>query len=172
MVVCLRISQSCSPGFNGGLPQNFTVEVIENETLDNVVFRGDSLSPGFVVTGLKDSTDYRVYVIPVNMKGSGQPQSPQGTLVRTLTAPQPITAEKPNFQKESSDQDNINPLMVIAFGGASGFLLILVTSRPRQHQPADGDCFRWSVWLPLDPGDDHVGGACTLLEEGSAAEGE
>lgn len=117
----------CSPGFNGGLPQNFTVEVIENETLDNVVFRGDSLSPGFVVTGLKDSTDYRVYVIPVNMKGSGQPQSPQGTLVRTLTAPQPITAEKPNFQKESADQENINPLMVIAFGGASGFLLILVT---------------------------------------------
>ena len=117
----------CLPGFNGGLPQNFTVEVIENETLDNVVFRSDSPTPNFSVTGLKDSTDYRVYVVPVNMKGSGQPQSPQGTFVRTLTAPQPITAEKPNFQKEKENGENINPLMVFVFGGASGFLLILVT---------------------------------------------
>jgi len=118
---------SCSPGFNGGLPQNFTIEVIENETLDNVVFRGDSTDPNFTVTNLKDSTDYRVYVIPVNMKGLGQPQNPQGTFIRTLTAPQPITAEKPNFQKEDKEKENLNPIMVIIFGGASGFVLIIVT---------------------------------------------
>merc|ERR1719336_2252693 len=116
----------CAPGFNGGLPQNFTIEVIENETLDNVVFKGVNTDPMFSVTNLKDSTDYRVYVVPVNMKGSGQPQSPQGTLIRTLTAPQPITAEKPNSYKENK-KDNINPIMVIIFGGASGFVLIVVT---------------------------------------------
>ena len=117
---------NCSPGFNGGLPQNFTIEVIENETLDAVVFRGSDTAPVFSVTNLKDSTDYRVYVIPVNMKGPGQPQSPSGTLVRTLTAPQPITAEKPNFHKENQS-DQINPIMVVIFGGATGFLLIVVT---------------------------------------------
>ena len=117
---------SCSPGFNGGLPQNFTIEVIENETLDAVVFRASDTAPVFSVTNLKDSTDYRVYVIPVNMKGPGQPQSPSGTFVRTLTAPQPITAEKPNFHKENQ-AENINPIMVIVFGGATGFLLIVVT---------------------------------------------
>ena len=117
----------CAPGFNGGLPQNFTVEVIENETLDNVVFKGMNTEPVFSVTKLKDSTDYRVYVIPVNMKGSGQPQSPQGTFVRTLTAPQPIMAENPeNFRTEKKN-DNINPIMVIIFGGASGLVLIVVT---------------------------------------------
>ena len=57
-----------SLGFNGGLPQNFTIEVIENETLDNIVFKGMSTEPVFSVTNLKDSTDYRVYVVPVNMK--------------------------------------------------------------------------------------------------------
>ena len=117
---------NCAPGFNGGLPQNFTVEVIENETLDGVVYKGMSTQPVFSVTDLKDSTDYRVYVIPVNMKGTGQPQSPQGTFVRTLTAPQPIMAEKPNFHKENK-KENINPIMVIIFGGASGFVLIVVT---------------------------------------------
>ena len=117
---------NCSPGFNGGLPQNFTIEVIENETLDAVVFRASDTAPVFSVTNLKDSTDYRVYVIPVNMKGPGQPQSPSGTFVRTLTAPQPITAEKPNFHKENQS-DQINPIMVVIFGGATGFLLIVVT---------------------------------------------
>ena len=116
----------CSPGFNGGLPQNFTIEVIENETLDNIVFRAMSTTPVFSVTDLKDSTDYRVYVVPVNMKGPGPPQSPSGTPVRTLTAPQPITAEKPNFHKEDKE-DNINPIMVIIFGGATGLVLIVVT---------------------------------------------
>ena len=116
---------NCSPGFNGGLPQNFTIEVIENETLDKIVFRGVNTGPMFSVTDLKDSTDYRVYVIPVNMKGPGPPQSPSGTPVRTLTAPQPITAEKPNFHKD--DRTDINPLMVIIFGGATGLVLIVVT---------------------------------------------
>ena len=117
---------SCAAGFNGGLPQNFSIEVIENDNLENIVYRGINTGPMFSVTDLKDSTDYRVYIIPVNMKGTGQPQSPQGTLVRTLTAPQPITAEKPNFHKENK-KDNINPIMVIIFGGASGFVLIAVT---------------------------------------------
>ena len=117
---------NCAPGFNGGLPQNFTIEVIENETLDKIVYKAMRTQPVFSVTDLEDSKDYRVYVIPVNMKGTGQPQSPQGTFVRTLTAPQPIMAEKPNFHKESK-KDNINPIMVIIFGGASGFVLIVVT---------------------------------------------
>ena len=78
-------------------------------TLDGVVYKGMSTQPVFSVTDLKDSTDYRVYVIPVNMKGTGQPQSPQGTFVRTLTAPQPIMAEKPNFHKENK-KENINQL--------------------------------------------------------------
>ena len=119
---------SCSPGFNGGLPQNFTIQVIENETLEEkVVFRGDSTDPNFTVTNLKDSTDYRVYVVPVNMKGKGQPQNPQGTFVRTLTAPQPITAEKPKSGNDDNEKENLNPIMVIIFGGASGFVLIIVT---------------------------------------------
>ena len=117
---------NCAPGFNGGLPQNFTIEVIENETLDKIVYKAMRTQPVFSVTDLKDSKDYRVYVIPVNMKGTGQPQSPQGTFVRTLTAPQPIMAEKPNFHKENK-KENINPIMVIIFGGASGFVLIVVT---------------------------------------------
>ena len=118
---------SCAAGFNGGLPQNFTIEVVESETMDKVVFSGSRQVPSFTVSNLRDSTDYRVYIVPVNMKGTGQPQGPQGTLVRTLTAPQPITAEKPNFHKENQDEETLNPVMVIIFGGASGLVLIVVT---------------------------------------------
>jgi len=63
----------------------------------------------------------------MGMKGLGQPQNPQGTFVRTLTAPQPITAEKPKLDNEKDEKENLNPIMVIIFGGASGFVLIIVT---------------------------------------------
>ena len=128
------------------------------------MFRTDSTSPFCTVTDLKDPTDYRIYVIPVNMKGAGQPQSPQGTFVRTLTAPQPITAEKPNFQKETLDEDNINPVMVIVFGGASGFLLILVTitlavrvrCNRRANLPRENSKVIVTTIADLDFHDDHL----------------
>ena len=66
---------------------------MENESsLDNTppIFHFESQEPVFAVGGLKDSTEYRVYVTPVNMKGVGQPQDPQGTLVRTNTEPKPL----------------------------------------------------------------------------------
>ena len=91
---------ACEPGFNGGLPQNFTVEVVENGgAMDKVVFSDRRARPEFAVTGLRDSTDYRVYVVPVNMKGRGQPQSPQGVLVRTNTEPKPLIEQQTNGEQ-------------------------------------------------------------------------
>lgn len=134
----------CSPGFNGGLPQNFTVDVVENEAatpLDTAlpVFRLESTEPVFAVGGLKDSTEYRVYVTPVNMKGVGQPQDPGGTLVRTNTEPKPLIEDPKNDGGTGGsgkgfldggvgeNGDVLNPVMVMIFGGATGLVLILVT---------------------------------------------
>jgi hypothetical protein len=135
----------CSPGFNGGLPQNFTVDVVENEAvsapLDSPppVFHLESQDPVFAVAGLKDSTEYRVYVTPVNMKGVGQPQDPGGTLVRTNTEPKPLIEDPKNDGGggagggggkgflDGEDGDGMNPLMVMIFGGATGLVFILAT---------------------------------------------
>ncbi len=135
----------CSPGFNGGLPQNFTVDVVENEAVSAPldapppVFHLESQDPVFAVGGLKDSTEYRVYVTPVNMKGVGQPQDPGGTLVRTNTEPKPLIEDPKNDGGggagggggkgflDGEDGDGMNPLMVMIFGGATGLVFILAT---------------------------------------------
>ena len=112
---------------------------MENESsLDNTppIFHLESQEPVFAVGGLKDSTEYRVYVTPVNMKGVGQPQDPQGTLVRTNTEPKPLIEDPKNEGPgggggkgflDGGDGDGLNPLMVMIFGGATGLVLILVT---------------------------------------------
>ena len=116
---------SCSPGFNGGLPQNFTLEVVENEALKTPVFSEISDKPIFSVLNLKESTEYRVYIAPVNMKGVGQPQSPRGTEVRTNGEPKPLIT---NPEDSPQDQEEaLNPVLVIILGGATGLVLILVT---------------------------------------------
>ena len=86
---------ACIAGFNGGLPQNFTIEVIENDTEEVVVYTAKATDPFFSVINLKDSTDYRVYITPFNMKGKGQPQI-KNTIVRTNTEPKPLIEMQPN----------------------------------------------------------------------------
>ena len=115
---------SCSPGFNGGLPQNFTIEVIENETLESPVFLQIKEKPIFSVLNLKESTEYRVYVAPVNMKGSGQPQSSQGTIVKTHAEARPVIT---NPEGNHDTKEGMNPVLVLIFGGATGLFIILLT---------------------------------------------
>ena len=88
---------ACVPGFNGGLPQNFTIQVMEHEGLEGtLVTTLDNTNPVFTVTNLKDSTDYWVYVTPFNMKGNGQPQNRNGQIIRTETAAKPLVEQPPN----------------------------------------------------------------------------
>ena len=88
---------ACVPGFNGGLPQNFTIQVMEHEGLEGtLVTTLDNTDPVFTVTNLKDSTDYWVYVTPFNMKGNGQPQNRNGQIIRTETAAKPLVEQPPN----------------------------------------------------------------------------
>ena len=117
---------ACSPGFNGGLPQNFTIEIVENESRDSPVYTQISEKPIFLIQNLKESTEYRVYIAPVNMKGQGQPQDPQGSIVRTLTEPKPVIKDPDDPNLDQND-DGLNPVLVIIFGGSTGLVLILVT---------------------------------------------
>ena len=128
-VTSMSFQISCAPGFNGGLPQNFSIQVVENETALKAppVYAETSDKPTFSVHNLKESTEYRVFITPINMKGRGQPQGPRGTEVRTNGEPKPLITN-PEESGQEEDADNaLNPLLVIIFGGSTGLLLILVT---------------------------------------------
>ena len=115
---------SCTPGFNGGLPQNFTIQVVNNEAIDAPVHKDTSDKPVFNVHNLNESTEYRVYITPINMKGLGQPQSQQGTTVRTYAEAKPVIE---NPEKIPENRERIDPLLIIIFGGASGILLVIIS---------------------------------------------
>ncbi len=120
----ILLQVSCVPGFNGGLPQNFTVQVVNNEAIDAPVHKATSDKPVFTVHNLNESTEYRVYITPVNMKGLGQPQSQQGTTVRTYAEAKPVIE---NPEKSPENRENIDPLLIMIFGGASGILLVIIS---------------------------------------------
>lgn len=64
---------SCGKGFDGGLPQNFLMEVIDAKTQFTVANTTNSISPAFTVTGLRPGTGYIVSVQAFNSKGSSNP---------------------------------------------------------------------------------------------------
>ena len=115
---------SCTPGFNGGLPQNFTVEVVNNESYTAPVKKEVNDKPEFTIQNLNESTEYRVYITPINMKGTGKPQSQQGTTVRTIAEAKPVIE---NPEKGQENRETIDPLLIIIFGGASGILLVIIS---------------------------------------------
>ncbi|CAL4179464.1 unnamed protein product, partial [Meganyctiphanes norvegica] len=60
----------CDPGWNGGLPQRFTLEVnrlLEGQLVESLIEDGE---PEFIVTGLAPGTDYTIVVGAVNSQGS------------------------------------------------------------------------------------------------------
>lgn len=65
-VVCLR-------GFDGGLPQGFTMEVRESNTQYMVANTTNTRSPAFTVTGLQAGKRYSIMISSGNAKGRSEP---------------------------------------------------------------------------------------------------
>lgn len=62
----------CSEGFNGGLPQSFTIEVREPGT-ETLAANLSSPVPRFTVLGLQPGLIYHAYIYSVNVKGHSDP---------------------------------------------------------------------------------------------------
>ena len=148
-----RMEIRCEPGFDGGLPQHFSlllVTVKDNMLLANT----SSVSPVFSVLGLKtnQSTLYRAYIHSVNAKGKSEvlvlPDIVLGWELSELNGPITRAAQegnsdsavkKGNTLSELEDSDPKNeqesPLVSILCGVVSAivvvFLVIVVTLKIR-----------------------------------------
>lgn len=63
----------CVEGFDGGLPQEFSVEVFSMAHNKQLVSTITSNTPHFFVTGLDSGNGYEVVVTAVNKKGKSDP---------------------------------------------------------------------------------------------------
>lgn len=74
-------SVRCSEGFNGGLPQSFTVEVRETES-QALKVNTTSPVPRFSVGGLTPGMQYQACIFSVNVKGRSEPVVVQTATLR------------------------------------------------------------------------------------------
>ncbi|XP_068989228.1 nephrin isoform X4 [Neodiprion pinetum] len=111
----------CTEGFDGGLPQEFTLEIdIEtgNELAKagSLVYNSTSKVPMFSVNGLDPGTTYHVTVFASNSKGRSEPVRLKTT---TLNLPERRTALTPVMLSLSG------PLLGAVVGAAAGLLLVI-----------------------------------------------
>ena len=81
-VVCLR-------GFDGGLPQDFTMEVRDAKTSFVVANTTNTRAAAFTVTGLRPGTSYLVSISSSNDKGRSEPIA-----IQAYTSSAPVTERK------------------------------------------------------------------------------
>ncbi|XP_050699820.1 hemicentin-1-like [Eriocheir sinensis] len=75
------VTVACYPGFNGGLPQLFTLEVWTHETAPILVLNVTRASPVFLVRSLAPGHQYRAQVTAHNPRGGA---TPVGVSILTL----------------------------------------------------------------------------------------
>ena len=81
-VVCLR-------GFDGGLPQDFTMEVRDGKTSFVVANTTNTRAAAFTVTGLRPGTTYLVSISSSNDKGRSE-----AVAIQAYTSAAPVTERK------------------------------------------------------------------------------
>ena len=80
---------NCAPGFNGGLPQQFSLAVYKVRPDSEYILAANltASSPSFTVSGLDPGSSYAGELIPHNVKGAGRPTRIQ---VYTLKLPEKL----------------------------------------------------------------------------------
>ena len=63
----------CKPGFDGGLPQSFSMQVMDAKTHFTVANTTNMRQAAFTVTGLMPGTGYMVAITAGNTKGRSSP---------------------------------------------------------------------------------------------------
>ncbi|XP_045103585.1 nephrin-like [Portunus trituberculatus] len=129
---------TCSPGWDGGLNQTFTLEVRQaarEEVLE--AFRHAS-NPLFIITGLKVGVEYLLTVTAANSRGS----SPPVTLNYTATA---ASADKVVSPHSHTSLLSIMPLLVLLLGtlvavSACVAVGVLLVRRGRDKRKARAKC--------------------------------
>ncbi|KAH8294938.1 hypothetical protein KR018_004471 [Drosophila ironensis] len=75
------LTVTCSDGFNGGLPQNFNMELQDSYTQE-IKANITSTSPRFTVSGLSPGSIYRLNIYAFNTKGRSEPAVVNAAMLR------------------------------------------------------------------------------------------
>ncbi|XP_076645237.1 neural cell adhesion molecule 2 isoform X3 [Halictus rubicundus] len=135
----------CTEGFDGGLPQNFTIQVDREAGSarsngpakpSRTVYNQTSKVPSFSVSNLEPGTSYDVYIYASNSKGRSETVRFRAT---TLNLPERRTALTPVMLSLSG------PLLGAVVGATAGLLLVIfvivlavrLRYRPRPQEDKD-----------------------------------
>lgn len=116
-VVCLK-------GFDGGLPQGFTMEVRDAKTAFVVANTTNTRSPAFTVTGLRPGTGYLVAISSGNDKGRSEP-----VRIQAFTASAPVN-ERKSSPGESAlttvGEFTLTPILAVLLTVGAALILVFV----------------------------------------------
>ena len=114
-VVCLR-------GFDGGLPQGFTMEVRESNTQYMVANTTNTRSPAFTVTGLQAGKRYSIMISSGNAKGRSEP-----VRISAFTSSAPVN-QKNSRPDESplTKMPKITPILGVLMTVGAALILVFI----------------------------------------------
>ena len=118
---------NCAPGFNGGLPQQFSLAVYKVRPDSEYILAANltASSPSFTVSGLDPGSSYAGELIPHNVKGTGRPTRIQ---VYTLKLPEKLI---PHIEKGPAPGQFVNALdnlflVFVSSEGTNGLYKMLI----------------------------------------------
>ncbi|XP_018011209.1 nephrin [Hyalella azteca] len=107
----------CWPGWDGGLQQTFSLEVLDVEKDETVASLENQRSPRFTVTGLKPGLEYLLRVTAKNSQGSAD--------AVTMTHLTPIDIAEKRLSKSPSNVGGVGvPTALGVMGGVASVLLL------------------------------------------------
>ncbi len=119
----------CKRGVDGGLPQGFTMEVMDAQTQFVVANTTNRRGPAFTVTGLRPGTGYIVTISSSNAKGRSDPLR-----IHAFTASAPVNQRKSGGPGESAlttvGEFQLTPILAVLMvvGGALILVFILIAA--------------------------------------------
>ena len=118
----------CQRGFDGGLPQDFTMEVRDAKTSFVVANTTNTRAPAFTVTGLRPGTGYWVSISSNNAKGRSEPIRIQAF---TTSAPvNPVNRRPGESALTTVGELTLTPILAVLLtvGGALILVFVLIVA--------------------------------------------
>lgn len=118
----------CGKGFDGGLPQGFTMEVMDAKTHFVVANTTNTRSPSFTVTGLRPGTGYLVSVSSANAKGRSEPMR-----IHAFTTSAPVNQRKSSPGESALTtvgEFTVTPILAVLLvvGGALVLVFVVISA--------------------------------------------
>nr|XP_053626876.1 nephrin-like [Cherax quadricarinatus] len=113
----------CVPGYDGGLVQNFIIEVYEAESKRLLLNITENTAPDFSLRGLEPGTSYVVHVYAANERGPSEKQYLTGYTVRDAAERRTAQVRPPPEELEP-----ITPILAVMVGVVGSLVLVALVA--------------------------------------------